>query len=135
MPLCKKIRGQKRQICIGDMDKLITLQIRDIKPPGTLDAANQFYFTEGFSNTVNPTVYARVKTVRGRTAFDNTNTERTVTHDIGLYFDAEITAEIWIDFEGTRLDIITVENLDNRSEFMLLECTDRGLSSNFNNDL
>ena len=135
MPLCKKIKGQKRQICIGDMNELITLQIRDIKPPGTLDASNQFYFTEGFSNTANPIVYAMVKTVKGRATFDSTGIERVVTHEVGLYFDAEITTEIWILFEGERLDIINVENLDNRNEFMLLDCTDRGLSSNFNNDL
>lgn len=136
MPVCKKIRGQKRQVCIGDKDNLITIQSRNIQTPGTLDPNNKFYFTEAFSNIEDFEAWAMIKTVSGETLFDDTNQAIDITHHLYVYFDENITAEKWVTLEsGDRLDIIDVENLDERGLEMLLRCSNRGPASNSNNDV
>lgn len=118
-----KIRIKKRQVCIGDLDKEIELQDRDIVPPvfGSPD------FDENF--TTNATVWAGIKTVDGKTFFDGVNTETVITHNIFIRFDATVTSETWILFDSRRFDILKVENFEERGEFMLLTCVDRGLAN------
>lgn len=124
MPTCVKIRRKKRQPCIGDMDELITLQGRTLTPPTSgVDA------TEEFADT-NPDVWALVETVSGETMFDNTNTERDVTHKFIIRFIDGVTSETWILFNSDRLDILGVEDYDERHDFLLLRATNRGIDAN-----
>lgn len=121
MPRCVPIRAKRRKLCIGDMEHQITLENRAIQPPvfGSVD------FTEDF--TGNPPVWALIETVSGKTFFDGVSTEIDVTHWIFIEFDVTVTAETWIKLEdGRRLDILNVEDLDERSDFMKLQCNDRG---------
>ncbi|MCK5643051.1 MAG: hypothetical protein KAJ19_19745 [Gammaproteobacteria bacterium] len=87
---------------------------------------------ETFSNPVTPT--ALVKTVTGVTVFDNTNTERVVTHEICLLFLAGITSEKWVKLGTTRIKVLTVENCCENDECLKLMCTERGLESKVVND-
>ncbi len=121
MVTCIKIRRRKRTVCIGDMQDEITIQDRDIIPPefGKTD------FDENFSNDL--TVWSAIKTVTGKTFFDGVNTDTPITHEIYIFFDATVTAESWIIFEDRRIDILKVEDFEERHEFMLLTCIDRGL--------
>ncbi len=120
MPICKKIRGKKRQVCVGDLDTEIILQNRIITPPtfGTVD------FTESFTDTA--TVWAMVITVDGKTYFDGVSTETNITHMVSIFFDSTVTAETWVQINTRRLDILRVEDLDERSEYMRLTCVERG---------
>lgn len=132
MPVCKKVRGQRRRLCTGDKEHLITISDRNIQEPGTEDATNPFYFTEGFTAFSNQ-FWAQIKTVSGEVLFDNLNQERDVTHHIWIDFDSNVDAEKWITLEsGDRLDILDVEDLDEFNEVMLLRCTNRGASTNAN---
>ena len=122
MPVCQPIRKKRRNICIGDMEDEITLENRDIAAPlfDTVD------YDETFT-APNPAVWALIETVRGKTFFDGVSTEQDVTHWIYINFDVTVTAETWVKLvDGRRLDILRVENLDERSDFMLLHCDDRG---------
>lgn len=122
MSECVSIRKKRRNVCIGDMEDEITLENRDIQAPNfdTVD------FDEEFT-APNPPVWALIETVRGKTFFDGVATEEDVTHWIYINFDATVTAETWVKLpDSRRLDILRVENLDERSDFMLLHCTDRG---------
>lgn len=123
MPVCIKIRKKKRELCIGDMRDEIILQDRSITPPdfGATD------FTENFIST--PPSWALVNTVSGKTYFDDINTEIDITHEIYIRFDATVTAETWILFDGRRIDILTTEDLDERHIFMKLTCNDTGESA------
>ncbi len=120
MPVCTKIRKKKRELCIGDMRDEIILQNRAIQPPvfGTPD------FTENFTNI--DTVWSLVNTVNGKTFFDGVGTETPITHEIFIRYDVTVTAETWVQFDSNRIDILAVENLDGRKDFMALTCTDRG---------
>lgn len=132
MPVCKKIRGQRRKVCIGDLDRLIDIKDRNIQEPGNIDDSNRYYFTEAFTEGVNPQAWAMRISVDGKTIFDGQNIEQVVTDEFYIRYDANITAEFWIEDDGDRFDILNVENLDGRKEFMKLVCTDRGLNTNSN---
>jgi len=122
MPKCAPIRKKRRNICIGDMEDRITLQNRAITAPlfGTID------FDETFT-AIAVEEWCLIETVRGKTFFDGVATETDVTHWIYINFDATVTAETWgLLPDGRRLDVLRVENLDERGDFQLLECTDRG---------
>ncbi len=122
MPTCQPIRKKRRQPCIGDMEDRITLENRAIEAP----EADTVDFDETFT-APNPPVWALVETVRGKTFFDGVSTEEDVTHWIYINFDATVTAETWVKLEdGRRLDVLRVENLDERSKYQLLHCNDRG---------
>lgn len=122
MPRCQFIQKKRRNICIGDMEDEITLENRDIQAPDfdTVD------FDETFT-ALNPPVWSLIETVEGKTFFDGVSTEKDITHWIYINFDITVTAETWVKLQdGRRLDILRVENLDERSDFMLLHCDDRG---------
>lgn len=124
MPKCSQVRKKRRNVCIGDMEDEITLEDRDITPPefGSTD------FSETF--TTSSTVWALIETVDGKTFFDGVSTEDNVTHWVYINYDATVTAETWITLsDSRRLDILRVEDLDERNDFMLLHCTDRGATT------
>lgn len=123
---CKKIRGQKRTVCIGDLDKLITLQDRNITPP--------VYGSQSFDETFSGDndVWAMIKTVNGKTVFDGVNADVNVTHEIYIIYDSSVTTSTWIEYDGRRFDIVPngVEDLDERKEFLKLLCNERGSTAN-----
>ena len=135
MPVCKRIRGRKQVICIGDLDRLITIKDREIQEPGSVDNTNKYYFTEAFGNAYSPEVWAMRISVNGKTVFDEVNVETIVTDEYYIRYDPQITAEYWIEDNGERFDIITTQDIDGDNEYMKLNCTNRGLSTNSNTGL
>ncbi len=124
MPSRIRIKSKKRVVCIGDLKDRITLQDRNIQPPvfGSVD------FDENFKTF--GIAWALIKTVSGKTHFDGVSKETNITHEIHIVFDETVTDQTWIILEkGRRLDILEFENLDERSQFLKLICTDRGASS------
>ena len=123
MPRCIKIKKKKQEICIGDMRDEIILQNRAIQPPvfGTPD------FTENFTDT--DTVFSMINTVKGKVFFDEVGIETPITHEIYIRFDSSVTAETWVQFKTKRIDILEVTSLDERDEYQLLVCTERGAAA------
>jgi head-tail adaptor len=119
-PQCFKIRKKKRQYCIGDLRDEIILQNRAITPP-----FNGIGFSETFTNQI--TILSAIETIRGKVYFDGVGTETPITHEIGFRFIEGITAETWILYDERRLDILNLEDLDERHGWLLAQCTDRGL--------
>lgn len=124
MPKCSYIKRKKRKLCIGDMDKIVTIQDRNIGEPffSSVD------FDEAFSN--NGTVWASVKTVSGNTFFDGANTETNITHEFGIRYDSSVSSETWIEWDGRRFDILDAQDLEERKEWMILVCAERGTKKN-----
>ncbi|MCK5017303.1 MAG: phage head closure protein [Candidatus Peribacteraceae bacterium] len=122
MAICKKKVRESKRVCIGSLNRKITIQMRDIKPPkgGSVD------FTENF--TVEREVWAMVESVNNTTFFDETNTEQIVSHNFYIrYIDGvEITAENWIKWRDRYYDIIGVQNLNEENRFYLLRANVRG---------
>lgn len=123
MPVCSKIRKKKRQVCIGDLRDRVILEDRALTAPFVgVDA------TEVFSNAVS--IWASIETVAGVEFFNEVNQAVDVTHFVYVRFDSSITVESWLRLQnGQRLDILQVENLDERSTFLKLRCTNRGIDT------
>lgn len=83
--------------------------------------------SEVFSNPVATT--GLVKTVTGVSVFDDTNTERVVTHQICILFQAGVTAEKWVKLGTKRIKILAVENCCEEDEQLKLMCSERGEES------
>lgn len=120
MPQCQKLRKRKRQFCVGDLRDRITIQNRSITPP-----SSGVDFDETFTNESE--IDAVVNTVTGKTYFDDVGVGTNITHEIGFRFDETVTAESWILFNGRRLDILDLEDLDERHMWYRARCVDRGL--------
>ena len=117
-----KIKRQRRELLVGDLRDQILLQDRSIEAP-TFDSAD---FTERFDDLGG--VWASIITQAGKVIFDDhQQRDQLVTHEIGIRYDSRVTAETWLLLaDGRRLDILDVENLDERDEWIIMQCTDRG---------
>ena len=120
MAKCQRLRVNKRKICTGDLTKAITLEARAIQPPGQ----NSVDYTEQFNPIIN--TKAAVKTTRGETIFDGSNTERVVTHIFWIRFRPNVTFETWVQMDGIKFDVLDVENLDERNEWLEIMATEGG---------
>lgn len=136
MARCKKIRADRRRVCIAGLDRLITLQDRNIQTPsgGSADYTEAFSSFGGGVSAVE--VWAMIKTLpAGSYVFDGVNTDRSITHEFYIRHIDNITAETWILYEGDRYDIVHTENLDQRDEFIKLSANIRGSSAKSNNSV
>jgi SPP1 family predicted phage head-tail adaptor len=116
-----KIARPKRRVCIGDLDSLVQLRSRAIQEPvfGSAEPSEDF----GEPGTA----WAMIKTTRGKTAFNTASQEVALTHEVFIRFDARVSSETWVELDdGRLLDIVRVQDLDERHEFQLLECAERG---------
>ena len=121
MAQCKKLYGRYRQICVGSMDRLITLKNRVITKP----SHNSVDYTETFANIAE--VWAQALTVsRGEVFFDGVNILGRESHIWGIYYRDDVTSETWLELDGANYDILSVENLEERDEFLLLHCMKKG---------
>lgn len=121
MPDCKKIDGRHRKICIGSMNRLVSLRQRDITEP----AQDLVDYTENFTEIAQ--VWADVKTTsRGEVVFDRTNTARQVTHIFSIRYRSDVTAETWITLDDINYDILDTEDLEEKNEFMFLKAVKKG---------
>lgn len=123
MARCEKVRIRKRQVCIGDLRNKIDLNSRDITAP----SFNSVDFDENF--VVTKSVWAGIETQTGKVFFDGVETETAISHIMYIRFDATVTAETWITFASRRIDILKVEDMEERGEFMKLTCSDRGFEN------
>ena len=115
------LRRGRRKLCVGDLRERICLQTRTLTEPAFGDAEPGEDF-EGKSE-----VWALVKTTAGKVFFDGVNADVNLTHEIFIRYDSTVTATTWIELaDGRRLDIVNVENLEERNEYLRLLCTDRG---------
>jgi len=111
---------KRREPCLGDLRQRVKLHDRDIQVPKFGDPD----FTEEFSGT--KIVWASVKTIMGQTIFTGANVDVALSHEIIIRFDERVNSETWIEFEGNNLNIVNVEDLDERHDFMRLRCMKRG---------
>ena len=106
------------------MDRLITIKSRDIKEPsgGSVDYSEDFVsLGDEWSNVVSLR--------KGPVFFDGTNLARQATHVFELRYRDDVTAETWVELDGVNYDILNVEDLEERREFLHLYAVKRGDAS------
>lgn len=112
-----------RKLCVGDLSDRVVLQVRTLEEPvfGSPDFGEDFQGKKA---------WARVRTLSGKTIFDGVSSRDVeVTHEVGIRYDPCVTSETWVRLGDRRLDVVRVEDLEERHEWMLLLCVDRGLVS------
>ena len=128
MSICVKIKGKKSALCIGDLDRKVTIRSRNIQAPqsGSVD------FSEQFANT--HIVWALIQTTRGSEIFNGVELQNPVTHLIYIRFITGLTQESWVEFNSNKYDVVDLQDIDERNEWMLLRCIKKGdesLKANF----
>jgi SPP1 family predicted phage head-tail adaptor len=121
MAKCKYFKREVPKVCIGDLNK------RVIVKTAAIAAATNVSYGRDFDNHSTP--WAMIKTLNGIIVFDSTNQERTASHQIIIRYDANITAEYWVEYNSNNLDILTTENINEESQFLKLICGERGVKT------
>ncbi len=115
------LRRRHRKICVGDLSTVVTLETRAITEP----VFGETNFSETFSAPKQ--TWAMIRTVNGRTIFNGVDTDIAISHEITIRFDSSVTSETWVRLlDGTRLNVIDVQNYEERSEYLVLLCNARG---------
>lgn len=119
MASCSPVKFKHRGICTGDLDRIIKLRKRSLNaPPTGVD------FTHTFYDSID--TWAAVVSVKGKDVFGGTNMDIAISHIFYVRYREGITAEWWVNFHSGNFDIVDVENFDERSEFIVLRCSERG---------
>ncbi len=117
----KVIRRPRRVLCVGDLDTRVILHNRLLQEPdfGEVD------FKEDFKALQE--VWAKIKTTSGKAFFSGAHVDVSVTHEISIRYRADVSSETWIELlDGRLLDVVAVENLEERDEWLVMPCTERG---------
>lgn len=122
MAICKPMPANHRKLCAGDLIHEVQVLEKSLVPP----VAGSVDYKIEFDQDKSPVVFASLSTPRGKVIFDNTGTGRDVTHVFGLYFNPDYTSENVVLFDGRFFDVLDVNDLDERHEWMVLSCAERG---------
>lgn len=121
MTVCQKIRGYRRKVCLGDLDRQIEIYERDIQSPTD---QNFMMHEQEYSLKAKP--WAMINTLRGVTTFDDIEISGINALEIFIRHNPLITTEDFVRIDGKNIQITSIEDLDRRKEFMRLICIDRG---------
>ena len=123
MAKCIKLTRTKTEVCIGNMNKRISIFTRAITTP--IDPTGfDVDYTENF--TLLDQVWAMIQTPDGQTIFDGIGTEKIVSDIFYIRYIDGLTAENWITYNDNRYDIQMVENIEQNNLFQKLSCIVRG---------
>ena len=120
MPRCIKLKRKKTQVCIGDLDQVVAIQSRALSTG--FNSGESATYTTVFSP------WAMVETLKDIFIIDAvTGDEVEATHRFTIRFpDINVSGERWVLFDSKRYRIAGQTNLEERSEFLQLLCTQRG---------
>ena len=125
MPRRTRIERRHRKVPLGDLRDRVKLVSRGIAPPKANAPTGA-----GATFARRRDVWASIMSVVGAQFFDGHNVDREVTHVLLIRYDATVTAETWVELsDGTHLDIVEVQDLERRREYLRLTCVERGLKS------
>jgi len=125
MPEKRVMKARNRRVPAGSLRHRVILEKRIHRPGGFGNADTDFEWIPATDQDGRR--WADVQTRSGRTTFDGIDSERQVTHVVRMRKPAGISSEWWIRLkDGTRLDIIDIEDLDERGLFVEALCEATG---------
>jgi SPP1 family predicted phage head-tail adaptor len=68
--------------------------------------------------------WARIEPLRGRSYFEAQQAQTEITHRVTMRYSALVKPEHTINYDGRRLDIRTVINVEERGDWMELMCAE-----------
>jgi len=128
MAVNAKILGRRRLIAAGDLRERVTVQLRTLSAPAADGVDAQLTLQDA------KTVWAMVVTDGGSEFFDGTNLTHAWTHKFfvryipGTVFprSGRMSAQERVTYKGRIFQVVDVENLEERDEFLLLKAVERG---------
>lgn len=116
-------RARLRKVPIGDMKTpVIVHQAEILAPTVGVDMGRSI------TKIIEPW-WCKVTTVSGVTMFDSSNIEQVITHDFQGRFDDRISESMVIELKGEYYRVVSVEDMEERNQFLRLRCTVRGMIS------
>ena len=120
MAQCTLVKFKHRRICIGDLNRVVSLMTRTLDAPqSSVDFGHTF---------TDLTTWAALATVKGKDVFAGTNMSTLISHIFYVRYRSDVTAEWWIKYKSKNYDIVDTENLEERNEFLAIFCNVRGAS-------
>jgi SPP1 family predicted phage head-tail adaptor len=117
---CQSIKKNNKKICISDFDKKIKIQIY------SLQVSNVAETQIGFIDLAE--VWAFVKTRNNASFVANVNIDTAITIEFYIrYIDnIDLNNQIFIEYEGKRFKINSIENIDKDNEVIVFRAIERG---------
>jgi SPP1 family predicted phage head-tail adaptor len=117
---CQSIKKNNKKICISDFNKKIKIQIY------SLQVSNVAETQIGFVDLAE--VWAFVKTISNASFIANVNIDVAVTIEFYIrYIDyIDLNNQIFIEYEGKRFKINSIENIDKDNEVIVFRAIERG---------
>ena len=86
--------------------------------------------TATFTTVANGSVKAIVCTPNGKEVFDGVNTDESVTHEFHLVWPGfDVTVENWVLLKSKRYRILLAKNCCEADQRVVLQCTERGVTT------
>jgi SPP1 family predicted phage head-tail adaptor len=116
---CQSIRKNNKKICIADFDKKIKIQSYSLKLSNVADAEINFVDIAE--------VWAFIKTRNNANFIASVNTDETITIEFYTrYINVDFDKQIFIEYEGKRFKINSIENIDKDDKIIIFRATERG---------
>ena len=126
MTRCKNISPPKRKLCVGALRSKVGLYSRSLAPPAYGDQANRQDYA------LVDTLPAAFQTINGIDIFDGVEKSgsdgipATATILFFVRYRADVTAENFLQYDGENYQILRVENIDLRREWLKIFAASRG---------
>ena len=106
-----------KAIRIGELRKRVIIQSYS----DTIVVASKAQLNTNYADIA--TVWAKVRQLSGFAVTKSKNIGAAVTHEIIIKFRSDVTTEEWIDYDGNKYRIRTVEDAgDEKKRFLILMC-------------
>ncbi|KKN52110.1 hypothetical protein LCGC14_0615840 [marine sediment metagenome] len=120
-----RINSPRRKVSIGDLKTIVSLRYRELAEPSFGDVD----IDEAFSDHID--VWAKVVSRSGTEMFGGVTSDIPITHTVYIRYESAVNTTMWVELgDGTLLDILDTEDLDEENEFLKLVCSKRGSREN-----
>lgn len=116
---CQSIKKNNKKICIADFDKKIKIQAYSLKLSNVADTEINFIDIAE--------VWAFIKTRNNANFIANVNIDETITIEFYTrYINVDFDKQIFIEYEGKRFKINSIEDIDKDDKIIIFRATERG---------
>jgi len=121
---CEYKRIKKIKVCAGDLRHRVTIQTRALQAniPGQVSPSENF--------TELTKAWAGIETPNGYSKFAGVNINKNTTHIFIVRYQSAIAnlevANNFVLFDGRRMRILDVKNMNEDNLFLAIQCTERG---------
>jgi SPP1 family predicted phage head-tail adaptor len=122
---CRSIKPNINKVCIADLKKKIKIQYTLSVPNNDPNSNAMASFKDIKS------VWSMIKTRSTAEFVQGTNVETSITTEFYIRHDSSIDFKqrLWIEYNGSRYEIVNYENIDEEDKFIKLTATERGVKT------